>query len=197
LSPGVFGATRSNWIYHTAGAVSQTCKILKLICKYEALGKRVAIIETMEEPPEIILAAEWEWDYDDIFGAGKEPEKLKITCHKNPAADAFLLIYCPAVKYLSHLERIAEYWISQTAADKQAPNLFLHTVIFEEKGSSQKFQRLSTVMIHPMGNRHLERHLYVILSVWNKPLGLQNRKNHIGKGLGFRQSLFLHNLNFY
>ncbi len=151
LSPGVFGATRSNWTYHTAGAISQTCKIMNLTCKFEALGKRDAIIETKEQVPEIVLAAEWEWDYDDIFGAGKELDKLKTTCQKNPTADALLLIYCPITKYLNHLEKIAEYWISETAIDEQAPTLFLHTVIFEEKGSSREFQRLKTVMIHPTG----------------------------------------------
>lgn len=151
LSPGVFGATRSNWTYHTAGAISQTCKILNLTCKFEALGKRDAIIETKEQPPEIILAAEWEWDYDDIFGKGKELEKLKDTCQKNPTANAFLLIYCPIKKYLNHLEKISEYWISETKTDEQAPTLFLHTVIFDEKGNTREFQRLKTVMIHSTG----------------------------------------------
>lgn len=151
LSPGVYGATRSNWTYHTAGAISQTCKILNLTCKFEALGKRDAIIETRDEAPVILLAAEWEWDYDDIFGAGKELDKLKTTCQKNATANAFLLIYCPISKYLNHLEKIAEFWVGETAAEEQAPTLFLHTVIFEEKGNSREFQRLKTVMIHPTG----------------------------------------------
>lgn len=151
ISPGVYGATRSNWTYHTAGAISQTCKILNLTCKFEALGKRDAIIETKDQSPEMILAAEWEWDYNDIFGKGKELEKLRITCQKNPTADAFLLIYCPSKLYLSHLEKIAEYWINETKKDEDAPNLFLHTIIFEEKGNSREFQLLKLVMIHPTG----------------------------------------------
>lgn len=151
LSPGVFGATRSNWTYHTAGAISQTCKILNLTCKFEALGKRDAIIETKGQESEIVLAAEWEWDYDDIFGDGKELDKLITTCRKNPTANAFLLIYCPISKYLNHLEKIAKFWIKETKTDEQAPTLFLHTVIFEEKGYSREFQRLKTVMIHATG----------------------------------------------
>lgn len=151
LAPGVLGATRSNWTYHTAGAISQTCKIMNLTCKFETLGKRDAIIETRDQAPEIILAAEWEWDYDDIFGAGKELDKLRTTCKKNPTSDAFLLIYCPITKYLNHLERIAEYWIRETATDEQAPNLFVHTVIFAAKGINREFERLKTVMIHPKG----------------------------------------------
>lgn len=151
LSTGVFGATRSNWTYHTAAAISQTCRILNLTCKFETLGKRDAIIETTDEVPEIILAAEWEWDYNDIFGKGKELDKLKTTCKKNPSANAFLLIYCPTAKYLDYLEKIAEYWIGETARDEQAPTLFLHTIIFEEKGSSREFQMLKMVMIHSTG----------------------------------------------
>ncbi len=61
LKPGVFGATRSNWTYHTAGAIAQTCKIMNLTCKFEALGKRDAVIETKGEVSEVILIAEWEW----------------------------------------------------------------------------------------------------------------------------------------
>lgn len=151
LSPGVFGATRSNWTYHTAIAIAQTCNILNLTCKFEALGKRDAIIETKESMPEIILVAEWEWDYDDIFGTGKELDKLKNTCIKNQTANAFLLVYCPISKYLDYLEKIAEFWINETATEEQSPTLFLHTVIFEEKGSSREFQRLKTVMIHQTG----------------------------------------------
>lgn len=151
LSDEAFGATRSNWTYHTAIAISQTCKILDLTCKFEALGKRDAIIETNEETPEIILAGEWEWDYEDIFGKGKELEKLKATCKQNPTANAFLLIYCPISKYLDHLERIAEFWIKETSKDEQAPTLFLHTIIFELKGSVREFKRLKTVMIHSSG----------------------------------------------
>ncbi len=151
LLPGVYGATRSNWTYHTAGAISQTCKILNLTCKFEASGKRDAIIETRDETPVMLIAAEWEWDYDDIFGAGKELDKLKVTCQNNPTANAFLLIYCPISKYLNHLEKIAEFWIGETATEEQAPTLFLHTVIFEEKGRSREFQRLKTVMINPTG----------------------------------------------
>lgn len=151
LKPGVFGATRSNWTYHTAGAIAQTCKIMDLTCKFEALGKRDAVIETKGEASEVILIAEWEWDYDDIFGAGKEIEKLKASCKKHETAAAFLLIYCPNSKYLSHLERIADEWIGDTTMAELAPTLFLHTIIFEQKGSIREFKRLKTVMIHSSG----------------------------------------------
>lgn len=151
LKPGVFGATRSNWTYHTAGAIAQTCKIMDLTCKFEALGKRDAVIETKGEGAGIILIAEWEWDYDDIFGAGKELDKLKASCKKHETSAAFLLIYCPNSKYLSHLEKIAEEWIGDTTMAELAPALFLHTIIFEQKGSIREFQRLKTVMIHSSG----------------------------------------------
>lgn len=150
LSEGVLGATRSNWTYHTAIAIAQACKILDLNCRFEAHGKRDAIIET-KNLAEVILAAEWEWDYKDIFGKGKELDKLKTTCKKNPTADAFLLVYCPNFEYLDYLEKIAEDWILDPTLDEQAPTLFLHTVIFEQKGNNREFLRMKTVMIHNSG----------------------------------------------
>ncbi len=82
LSPGVFGASPSNWTYHIALAIKQACKILNLTCRFEAHGKRDAIIEeeNEEKVSQVILAAEWEWDYESIFGKGKELDKLKATC---------------------------------------------------------------------------------------------------------------------
>ena len=71
LGNGTVGATRSNWTYHTAFAFAQTSKMFDLICKFECYGKRDAVIETKEENPEALLFAEWEWDYEDIFGKGK------------------------------------------------------------------------------------------------------------------------------
>lgn len=95
LTDGNYGATRSSWTYHTAVAMSEASKVSYLDCKFEALGRRDAVIETRdEENPEIILVAEWEWDYNDIFGKGKELEKLKNTCKLHKSADAFLLTYC-------------------------------------------------------------------------------------------------------
>jgi hypothetical protein len=124
---------------------------LDLNCRFETRGKRDAIIETREEPVEIVLAAEWEWDYEDIFGKGKELDKLKATCKANPTANAFLLVYCSNSKYLDYLERIAEDWVRDPTMDDQAPTLFLHTVIFEDKGRVREFQLLKTVMIHISG----------------------------------------------
>lgn len=151
LKPNVFGATRSNWTYHTAIAFAQTCKIMDFTCKFETEGKRDALIQTKDSPPEILLIAEWEWDYDDIFGERKELEKLKISCKKYETANAFLLTYCPASKYLSYLEKIAKEWIGDTTISELGPTLFLHTIIFQEKSNYREFKSIKTVMIHPSG----------------------------------------------
>ena len=45
----------------------------------------------------------------------------------------------------------SDYWIKETNMDEQTPTLFLHTVIFDEKGNTREFQRLKTVMIHSTG----------------------------------------------
>jgi hypothetical protein len=157
ISAGNFGATRSNWTYHTAMAIAQTCKTLNLTCKFEALGRRDAVIETRDEKPEIILVAEWEWDYEDIFGKGKELDKLKASCKASKTAEAFLLIYCPISKYLDHLQRIAEDWIGAMKKVKTPPSLFLHTIIFKERAGYREFDRLMTVEINPSG-----------INVWNE-----------------------------
>lgn len=149
LKNGTIGATRSSWTYHTAFAIAQTCKMFNLLCKFESHGKRDAVIETNDDEPEILLFAEWEWDYEDIFGKGKELEKLKISCKETKTAEAFLLVYCPNHKYPDYLYRIAEYWINAFKKTKNAPSLFVHTIIFGETKTAREFEKLNTVVIHP------------------------------------------------
>lgn len=149
LKNGTIGATRSSWTYHTAFAIAQTCKMFNLLCKFESHGKRDAVIETNEEEPEVLLFAEWEWDYEDIFGKGKELEKLKDSCRETKTAEAFLLVYCPNHKYPDYLCRIAEFWIRAFKRNKNPPSLFVHTIIFEEAKTAREFERLKTVVINP------------------------------------------------
>jgi hypothetical protein len=149
LTKGLYGATRSNWTYHTAITISQTCKVLDLTCRFEANGRRDAVIETREETAQDFLFAEWEWDYQDIFGTGKELEKLSKSCRASKTADAFLLTYCPKREYVDFLQSISTYWIKSVSRIKIPPTLFLHTVICEEKGGARTFERLRTVEIHP------------------------------------------------
>lgn len=150
LKNGTVGATRSGWTYHTAFAIAQTCKMFNLLCKFESHGKRDAVIETNEEEPEILLFAEWEWDYEDIFGKGKELDKLKNSCRETKTAEAFLLVYCPSHKYPDYICRIAEFWINAFKKNKIPPSLFVHTIIFEEMKTAREFERLKTVVINPI-----------------------------------------------
>lgn len=151
IKKGSFGATRSSWTYHTALAIAQTCKMLNLTCRFEALGKRDAVIETKDDTPDVILIAEWEWDYEDVFGKGKELDKLKTSCKSSRTAEAFLLTYCPSTKYPDYLQRVAEYWISAVKSIKVPPALFLHTIVFEEQAGHREFIRLRTSEISPLG----------------------------------------------
>lgn len=160
LSEGVYGASRSNWTYHTAIAIAQTSKMMGLTCKFEALGKRDAVIETRDDEAEVVLIAEWEWDYDDVFGNGKELDKLQASCKLHRTADAFLLTYCPARKYVDFLERTAEVWLAATNRLKSPPTLFFHSMIFEEKGGVRIFDRFRTVEIHVDSLRVWSDHLF-------------------------------------
>jgi len=143
-----YGATRTSWTYHTDFSIGQTAKMMNLICKFEALGKRDAVIETSDEDPQIVLVAEWEWDFNDIFGKGKELEKLKSSCKDYKTADAFLLTYCPASNYLDFLQSIIEYWVKGTKTQKRPPTLYAHIVIFQEKAGFREFDKLRTVEIN-------------------------------------------------
>lgn len=147
LADGTIGATRSNWTYHTAFAIAQTSKMFNLICKFECYGKRDAIIETIDDNPEVLLIAEWEWDYEDIFGKGKELEKLRDSCKKHKTAVAFLLVYCSKQKYPDYLFRITNFWVNAFKRFKKPPVLYLHTIIFEEAKTIREFQRFKTVVI--------------------------------------------------
>ncbi len=141
------GASRSNWTYHTALSLAQTAKMFGLICKFETQGKRDAIIE-MPDPPQVMLVAEWEWDYRDIFGKGKELEKLRESCKQFPQAQAFLLTYCPQDEYVEYLEQVAKYWMEPSKSRKKnAPWLYFHAVIFNEEGTFRVFDRLRSVAI--------------------------------------------------
>ena len=145
LTPEIFGASTSSWTYHTAIAIAQTCKILDLVCKFESGGKRDALIETRDEV--VLLGAEWEWKYEDIFGKGKELEKLKNTCEANESAHAFLLTYCPSHVYLDFIERVVSIWQNYFSAFEFPPVLFLHTIVFEQVGNIRQFLFLKSIVV--------------------------------------------------
>jgi hypothetical protein len=146
---GSYGASRSNWTYHTALAMAQAAKLLKWTCKFETLGKRDAILETQEDdPPVTVLVAEWEWDANDIFGKGKELDKLKTSCRDYPGAAAFLLTYCTEAHYPDFLGRVAEQWCPASGR-RAAAGLYLHTIVYTEQRAFRKFERLRTATIQP------------------------------------------------
>jgi hypothetical protein len=147
LRGGQYGASRSNWTYHTALAISQASKLMDLTCKFETLGKRDAVIETKTEPPEVVLIAEWEWTSEDIFGSGKELEKLHISCRQNSGAAAFLLTYSTDSKYPDLLRRVTEYWIKAPRRKRKPPMLYMHTIIYRENGPLREFEQLRTADI--------------------------------------------------
>lgn len=149
MKKGQYGATRSNWTYHTALAIAQASRMLNMVCRFEAMGKRDAIIQSPDEPPVVVLAAEWEWDYEDVFGNGKEIDKLLLTCKENEACEGFLLVYCPDQSYVDYIERVSVAWLHGAQKLKDPPTLFLHTIVFTEKAGMREFDRLRTVQMNP------------------------------------------------
>jgi hypothetical protein len=147
FNDGTYGASRSNWTYHIAGSISQVSKLMELTCKFETLGKRDAIIETKNDPTEVVLVAEWEWDGEDVFGKAKELEKLWTTCREHPEAGGFLLTYCTAANYVNYLKRITEYWLNAARRRSKTPVLYLHTIIYRDDGAIREFEILRTADI--------------------------------------------------
>lgn len=153
LARGVYGASRSNWTYHTALAIAQASKLMNLTCKFETQGKRDALIETRDERPEVVLVAEWEWEAEDVFGKGKELEKLRATCRGCDGASAFLLTYCTEARYPEYLRQVTDYWINTPRRQRNAPMLLLHTILYRPQGTLREFDRLRTADIDAEGVR--------------------------------------------
>ena len=147
MGNGSSGAHRSNWTYYTAGAMSQTAKICGYDCRFECNGKRDAAIQTTEETPSVVLYAEWEWDYEDIFSKGKELDKLRFSCRASKTADAFLLTYFPADEFPQLVSSVVKYWQAAFSGRQDGPILYLHSIVHKRVRSIREFDRLSTIAI--------------------------------------------------
>ena len=148
LGNDITGATRSNWTYHTSHALAQTAKIFGYDCKFECNGKRDAVIEDPYDGSKVQFFAEWEWDYDDIFGKGKELEKLRDSCRTTKTADAFLLVYSPEATFTDYMFKIVRFWQRSFSRHTVPPALFLNTIIFRPTSSAREFISLNSSMVH-------------------------------------------------
>ena len=138
--------SRSNFTYHIATALKESAKIVGLGCRFEAMGRRDAVVETTEGDPYPIAFLEWEWQFSDVFGAGKELEKLYQSVREYDLADAVLLTFCPQEEYLSFLLKIIQFWQSKFDSGDQ-PVLYPMIFAFELEGNSRNLSglRVSTV----------------------------------------------------
>lgn len=140
------GVRRSNFTLHTAFSFRATAKLLDLNWRFETLNRIDGFIETLEEKPRPILLAEWEWNHEDIFGTGKELEKLKKGVEGLTDADGLLLTYCPTEKYLVLLEEVVKYW-QHEVNKKNFPLLYFITLGYKVLPTILEFQYLRTVQI--------------------------------------------------
>jgi hypothetical protein len=151
LDATTYGAVRTSWTYHTAFTVSQTSRTMDLICRFEARGRRDAVIETKDDNPETLLFAEWEWDYTDVFGKGKEIDKLKDSSRSEKKADAFLLTYCPEKEFDDYWQKVAIEWLTPKRTKIIEASLFLHIICFTQNLKSRTFQTLHSIEINKEG----------------------------------------------
>jgi hypothetical protein len=146
LRNGEYVATRSNWSYHTAISVHSAAWTLNLSCRFEAMGRLDAVIETPEEKPQVVLLAEWEWDHKDVFGKGKELDKLVRGLRALRGAHGFLFTYCPVEEYLGFIQAVVDYWQSKTAKRKHSV-LYLPALVYDKERSTLAFRYMRTVEV--------------------------------------------------
>ena len=127
---GSFGASRSNWTYHTAFAMKEAANIMGYDCKFEVNGKRDGIIVSRTKKPEELIVAEWEWDQADVFGKGKELDKLWESTKKSKTAEAMLFTYCQKHQLNEFTDKICQFWKSK-AKNIEDPGLYLHLIVHE------------------------------------------------------------------
>lgn len=144
-------ASRSNWTYNIAFAFMAAAKAMNFDIRFEAEGKRDAIVETYDLKGQKItlLAAEWEWDSKDVFGPGKEIEKLFKTAKKYKC-ESLLLTYVETAKYNEFLQKVMKEWREYT---QKAPNLslVLSVILYQIDKSARTFQTIRTVEIDVVG----------------------------------------------
>jgi hypothetical protein len=106
--------SRSNWTYHSASSLMLTCRDMNYKIQFEFSGRHDACVR--DRLGSIILYAEWEWVSADIFGNGKELNKLIRSVQKDIYANALLLTYVEDKEYKHFLKRVYDEWTSKTDA---------------------------------------------------------------------------------
>jgi len=114
----------------------EVSRCFNFACRFEATGRYDAIVEAVEIGERVpVLVAEWEWDFEDIFGDGKEVEKLVRAAQEHGStADCMLISYFPENKFAELTARVITKWRKQGA--KRISSLFLVAVVY--RGSSTR-----------------------------------------------------------
>lgn len=146
LSDGTFGASRANWTYTIAYSFLTTAKIMGYDCIFETEGKRDAVVRR-KDLSETILFSEWEWDYKDVFGKGKEIDKLIKSVKKDKAANGFLFTYVPQQEYVDYLKKVADYWQKKNNKYEDPPLIFM-TALFDHAKGMRNITILRTCTIY-------------------------------------------------
>ena len=137
----------SNWTHHTYYAIRSTAKLLGLICTFETMGRMDAVIQTMDEYPGIILAAEWETNALSIFGEHRELDKLWTAADAQAHADAFLFTYCPIESLYDVTRKVVEFWQGKESSRESPPSLFMTTVAHRRVKRSNQFVFVRTMEV--------------------------------------------------
>ena len=141
---GSISASRGNWTYHFATKMREVSRCFRLACKFEATGRYDAIVHSLTGNLPV-LVAEWEWDFEDVFGPGKELDKLiRAAKEHGSTADCLLITYHPEDRSNDLVAKSIKMWRRNTG--NLPATLYLVIVVFS--GSSlRQFRSLRVVEI--------------------------------------------------
>jgi hypothetical protein len=147
LSPG--------WAYHVALAMAQAAQLLGLHCTFADSPRGhdhqagAAVLETRSAPSRRLLAAEWSDQFNEVFGRGKELERLSAHCHASTCADGLLVCACRPEVYTVFATNVTETWLQLTRTRASAPRLYLQTVLAPLPLLAEAPALLRPLAIHP------------------------------------------------
>jgi hypothetical protein len=145
----------AGWAYHVALAMAQAAQLLSLRCTFTESPRGVdhqagaAVVETRASPARRLLAAEWSDQITDVFGRGKELERLSAHCHAATCADGLLVCACRPEVYAVFATNVADTWLQLTRSRPAPPRLFLHTLLAPLPQLAETPALLRPLAIHP------------------------------------------------
>jgi hypothetical protein len=93
-----------------------------------------------------LIACEWEYDGDNIFGKGKELDKLWKSSSK--CNSALLITYCEKGNFQEYSSKVIDYWMKKCKGRKKGYLAFV-TIIYQKP--HRTFELIRTIYVNESG----------------------------------------------